>query len=364
MTHPPHLPPKSCSIRMHKKIQFFGWLFLIIILSTLAGITAALSTVAWIVPTVTTGGTPIFLRDTSADTKRQSDIDPAVIQQTKQRIMSLYDMRDVTVDQYFLPTAYISEVVMLSSDGWGVMYAPNFDLAAAKTFIGVDYQGVVHQIEHVVVDPLQDYVYMKFSGGGFRIVSFGDSEQLFADRSAWLVDRGVWNAQALTAVDHTHIDEPYPLWKELPAFSTKLGEFLSSEYQSGMLFNDKGELVGFVDANGVVHDLWPIEDSLAQILTEQKVTYEGLNWTGFPVIGLRMADMIAFNMGIYISSVSDTTIDVRKGDVIRQIDGVPVSAESIRAQLLRANQGTLTLTILRDGAEFFVEVPRVPIVTE
>ncbi len=117
----PHLPPVSSSIDTHSYMKSIKWIVLISVLSVFAGATAALVTIAWFMPLSDTTGIVYFgERPNIAPTNLYN---PVVERETKERLLAVYDERYLQNKIVYTQEAKFGKAVLLSSDGWAVLYA-------------------------------------------------------------------------------------------------------------------------------------------------------------------------------------------------------------------------------------------------
>ncbi len=179
----PHLPPKSCDIKLHQRFLALPGILFIFGISLLSGFSAALMTFAWIVPPLSLDGVRA-IHDGSRSAENNM-LDVGVESGIRQRLVSIFDTTKKTSDAIYPESALVTHAALLSSDGWAVLRVPSYRLGREKNWEAIDAQGVQHRIEAAVFDSVSGLLYVRLNGDGFRIFPFADWNEIHSEISVW-----------------------------------------------------------------------------------------------------------------------------------------------------------------------------------
>lgn len=343
---PPHLPPKSCNIKLHSRIVALPGIFLVLGISVLAGFAAALMTFAWIVPP---------LSDTSGGTVRESGfgndatrLDAAVMSIAEQRIVNIFEATGSSGESNYTEDAFVGQAALLSSDGWSVLRFPAYYAGREKKWTAIDAQGTVYRVEAAVNDSVGGLLYIRLRGEGFRIFPFVAWDEIAPGASVWhhpfFERRGTWGAavvdQAIRVADET----VFPLWR--PAYAYRV----SGAPESSLLIDADGELAGFVGANGALIPSWLIMGQLSSVLSGKAIRYDVIPLRGQMVEAVTIGESVKFISGFLVTEIARSTPQIRRGDVIIRIGGEAVRHTDLSRLLLFAGD-EFSVTVVRNGAE-------------
>lgn len=338
--HPPHLPPKSCSVDAHTMWLSVKWLAIVLVISALAGVAAALAVVAWAVPI---GGGSYIVNRLGPPLDSPQLLDANVVRQVRQRIIKLYDKRKAVGGSVYGEAARVGQIMLLSSDGWSVMYDPAFKVADIKQWRGVDHQGDIHFIEKATFEAKTGLVFFKFKGTDFRVAPFINWDAIHEGAYLWSVD-GAWKPikvgdRKVAAEGTFKISDVYARDTISPA--TDVGNIVIS---------DKGDLAGFVGEGGELVSAWFAQMLLPQILEKGSAQYQDIPVYGFFVDAVETAGKWKDVFGFYAARVDRIEKGgVRVGDVITKVNGKPIDQFGLHREVLEAEE--LMFTVLRGGKE-------------
>jgi hypothetical protein len=346
----PHLPPKSCNIKTHTRLLALPTVLLLIGLSLLSGTTAAIMTVTWIIPPYEPNQ---FVITNSGRSTNLSSLDPVILNQTRQRALDVYDTSKNVSKDVYSAGAFLGHAMILSSDGWSVASFP-YHLGKEKTWVALDYQGVPHHVERVVVDSVTGLSYIKFSGEGFRIAPFAGFDALSPGTNVWSIE----DSEAALREDNIRLVSLTPPARSTDTAIFTIGQpeylfgFMPSVGSGNIVLNDRGELIGFASANNQLIPGWLLQGALSSLLSSGKVNYSGLALDGVMVGGYNVGGNVRVASGFYVSRVRGTALTalLKKGDIILRINGSAVEPEFLSRDILLGSD-TLTLTVWRGGAE-------------
>ena len=341
----PHLPKKVPRTSRQYHLQSVPWMFIVIAISVLASFTAALLVVVYIAPEVSYEQI-IY----SLGAKRAEKVTPdiALVNETKQRILHIYDRtKRLAPSGWYRTDAYLGNAAMLSSDGWAVMGGVDNAVILAASWDGIDSQGIMHTVEKTFADPVSGLLYLKFSGAGFRIMPLAPDDSRDADTSFFALQKDVWYTIMMGQPVTTTVSQTYPVWQEKYRSSLSITTPARS-----MILDQSGALVGFVDTAGRLIDRWLVRAQLGAILQTGKGQYTSLPIEGYVVEGVVRDGQFKKMTGWYVAVAPTVSVSssLRKGDIIVRINDMPVTAFGMAERML-TSPDALTVTVWRDGAE-------------
>lgn len=349
MPHPPHLPqqiPAELRAAAWKRIKI---IIVCLVLSLAAGMVGALIVFAWVIPGgYAIDGSWIPRNQNFSNTSLYSEPDTSVVRKVKNMTVEVFLEAKLLTNGFYSPDALVGEGVMLSSNGWGVVYAPEITTQVSLPKIKIrDVQHTWFTPTSVVADRKSGLVYFKLSGTEFYVASLPDWRIVESGLGVWVYHTHEWKRQ--TIGNHIQIStEPVFTASEERIAYTMLPQGVSSE---GLVVSDTGSLLGFVDQEGNLRDAWLIEYSIPELLQSGNTISSGIEWRGSMVETVEAGKVVT---GFLIDSVGKTGTNVLKRfDIIRTINGTPV----IEMNLYRlVREKPLAITVWRDGALFDILV--------
>jgi len=346
----PHLPAKHSSASTERQVRGVRNIILISLLSVLAGATAALVTLAWFLPTVDTTGYVYFGQRPISDVDAPPTYNPALEREVSERQLTVFDTRKQIFESTITDDAKLGKAVVLTSDGWAVLYMDAAAVPSAQFIKGVDHNGLIHDAETLVYDQNRDVLYIKFEGTDFLSQAFADWSRVTADDYVWLTN-GSWQ---LGRIDN--LQEPegkFNIWQYTQAYTL----YNDAPKPGTIAYNESGRFVGFVTAEGVVSLGWPIQLSFPLIAQEGKAPVTQKNWTGVFVQGFIQSETgIWINKPTFlVTKASGTDTLLEAGDLIVALAGKSISKE-LMAYTLSSTASPFAVTIIRDGKEMQITI--------
>lgn len=343
MSHSPHLPPPSSSVRFYHKTRSVGSTLIIVVIASLAGMASALATEAWLLPTmIPEGGVYAFERNRqNGDT---ATLDPALVNRVEQRVVTIYDRREKIAGAHYPTQSVVGRAVFLSLDGWAVMHVDEFVSGTETLWDAMDYKGSVFSIDEAVVDPVAQLLYIKVKGEGFRVSSIAPWPQL-PGTHVWAAHADTWYEAEVARSTMSPVTENQEFWRYRP-----VPHMVRAETPGTPLLSTTGELLGFAGQNGAVIPSFFITLQLNSLLENGKVAYEVLGWTGsilpmiqHPVTGQKIS-------GLYITrpNTPGTASTVGRGDIVISMNGVAVDPTRVGDQIL-ALPHEFIASVIRNG---------------
>ncbi len=352
---PPHLPPRSCNVELHRKLLSLPRLLVLVFLASLAGIAGALSTVAWIAPSVIPQGS-FYAVDINQPIE-QIEIDPLLRRQSAQKYLTVYDARDKIGNSFYVHDSAIFRAVILSSDGWAVAYYPDYLSGEQENWEVVDHQGIIHRVERLVPDPISGLLYFNISGEGFRIMGFDDWGNVVEQYPLWTMRDFEIEQAVVEKISERFQGRAFQIWQPRREY------LLSEDLPVGsFLLNGSGELVGFVgDDNSIIMG-WYVSEQIASIFDSARVRHTTLPVTGYLLNNVVVDGGLQSYSGFYItqSRTAAGPTSLGKNDIIIAINGQSLNELNL-ARYLFAAADPLRVKIIRQGREMEITVQKQPI---
>lgn len=333
------------------------WILFVVFVAALSSLALTMSTLVWFAPSfipdqLVVGTQKIFK-------EQKEELDVVVLNKTKQRLWYIYDKREKIGGRFYPNSAEKMQAVLFSSDGWAIVYAPNYKVGLEKNWEAYDYQGVSYKIEKVFVDPLSKLAYVKFAGSGFSFISFANWNEISTGQAVWNISANTRERFILEKPVNVGAEKSYFIWE--PQFFYHL----SDSFEPGsLIITNSGELIGILDSNRNIIYGWMVDSQFASILEKGMTDYSAVLWKGRMAHGfVKENDFIKKVSGFYVDSSSTSMAEnmVGAGDLILRIQNRSVEATDLSRQILSAPEN-FSVTILRDGREFNLEAVKTKII--
>ncbi len=350
MSYPPHLPAHISPEQQATawaRIRIIG---ISVIVSLGTGIVGSLIAFAWIIPGGYTGdGTWVSRSQNLNAGSPYSEPDTSVIRKVKNVTVEVFFDSKILANGLYSEDARIGEGVMLTSNGWGVVYAPELSILTSIPKMRVrDMQNIWYTPNLVVPDKENGLVYFKLLGTEFYVTSFPDWRTIASGVGVWAFNRGEWRRETIGNQEHSATEQVFVASDERMRY-TLFPEGLLSR---GLVFSDAGNLLGFIDESGALRDAWIVEYSIPELLQSSSILSSTVEWRGSMVEGVEAGKVVK---GFLIDSVGKTGATVlRRFDVLRMINGVAVTEANLY-RLVR--EKPLTVTVWREGELFDILIP-------
>ena len=341
--HPPHLPPKTSNIEIHRLWQRLKILLAIVVFSVIAGMSGASMMLGWIWP-----------RFAESDTWITSYANPGLSRaQLEDRIREEVSSRIVVVHKGLvslnLPAGQvgganylnkkIGDGIMLSSDGWFALYQPNYD-GSYKNMYVVTSDGKVWQPEKALWDKYSGILYVKIPDGQFKVVGFNDENSSLDD--IFIFHNSYWYHGSVL---YPSLNYQIPHLDSAPALSYSLnGSFNIGE----VAITNQGRVAGFITEKNLLLPSFYITRVLSKVLSQQALSYPSLGVDGWFSEEQTIVSEKAKVQGFLVANVWSASSPLRRGDVLLEINGRIVTTdnlwytinnnETVNAKVLRGNK--------------------------
>lgn len=307
-----------------------------------SGATAILIS-SWIVPSILPSGQSVYMVGRTVD--GEAIPDPRFQFMVEERIIEIYDTRKKVDDTFYPVTSHIASAMTLSSDGWAVAHIPSYTPGQELHWEGVGQNGQTLSIEQVTVNPIQELVYIKFSGTGRPFTLFAEWRSVSNGTGVWTISStGQWQTDMLLGPEKRSAESSLSLW--VPHYAYRL----ISSYPAGTLvITEAGNFIGTVDTQGFVIDAFFTFEKRGNIFSGEAISYESLPVRGTLVDGFVGSEALNEVSGFLVESFeTKATSSLQVGDVIVRIQDERLQDTWLWRQLLVAPE-TVELTIIRDG---------------
>lgn len=342
----PHLPPPTCNIEHHHRMQRLKVLLVATVFGVCAGLSGAAMLVGWIWPTLGEGDAWVTSRSTSVRNRELlQDRVAALVQDT---VFTFYSRASALGDANALSLGTpIGSGVGVLSQGWLVATLPLGSRATDLVVVGSDgLSYAVTEISNVKTAGISLVRIARESSDGtvraqdqIHTVALGNGD-ISAPFDVALYSGGRWSASTI-------VDAELPLSTEAHTLGAPLfGYRLSDPVADGTwVFDGNGRLLGRMNKSMVV-PLLENAQTLGQLVSGNPSTRPGLGVVGWyseerPIIvsGQRMS-------GFYVSRADQKTTTIKKGDILLTINGIALTPSWWGTF---SESGTVRVTLLRAG---------------
>lgn len=324
-----------------------------VLLSVFAGITGSLMTTAWIEPTFyNTQGSFLINRPVANVYISPEFPDPQISQRIQYGALSMYEKEfELGKSSFFPDRAFLGYAVLISSDGWAVAYMSEKNDIASR-IVAMDYQGVSYGIEKVVVDPYTNFVYIKFNGNDFRVMSFVDENEMIFGDGIWSVHHGDIYKRFIGEL-HRSREISYNILK--PYYEFDVVPVMNS---IGIVVTAQGQFVGFVDEDDRLHNVWSVMHHMTSLLSEGILNNPTFSLNGYVVTynGKLENNEDKPMYGFVVTNIVGTH-GFLVGDIILQINKNNVVPETLYQTMYESDQETL-FRVLRESREIDILITR------
>lgn len=359
MKHPPHLPKPPEKEPLLERHPALPWFLLVVVLAFVTAVAGSLSTIAWLGPSSSDTNIIRTLRAQLPSGGREVSLDPFVEQQVRQRMVTVYDARKKINGFVYPESAAVGVAVLLNSEGWAAMYAPDYRDGTYKNLQAVGNQGNIYSLLSAQKDPVSDIVYFKIQGDGFRgDISFfnWDGANVVGESFVRIgtKDIGAVHIQKATRIANT---ESFALSKQIYAFQ------ISGDHSIGdILVTEQGNFVGFAGLNGTLQESWYVAGQLQSLFDTGTISYTGIHASGVMVRGIQVNGILERHVGFLITQsptrASSSTLGV--GDVVVSVNGKLFDERTAGQDILNATS-PVSVRVFRGGEELDITVEKIKI---
>ena len=350
--HPPHLPPKTSNIEIHRLWQRLKFLLAVVLFSVIAGMSGASMMLGWIWPRFAEGDT--WITSYISPGLSRAQLESHVREEVSSRIVAVHKgLPNLNGTNYL--NKKIGDGIMLSSDGWLALYQPNYD-GSYKNMYVVTGDGKVWQPEKAMLDKYSGILYVKIKDGQFKVAGFIDENSALDD--VFVFHNSYWYHGSVL---YPSLNYQVPHLDSAPILSYSLN---GSFNVGGVAINNQGRVVGFVNEKNLLLPSLYLTRILPKILNQQALSYPSLGVDGWfseeqaivsatAKAGCRLTaaeNCVGVGekiQGFMVSNVWSASNALHKGDVLQEINGRVVTADNL--WYIISSDQVLNAKILRAG---------------
>jgi hypothetical protein len=343
MKHSPHLPPKSCSVPLHKRLRLVESIIFVTALAFISGLVGGIISDVYITPEYDAYTGVIQNKRVITQTVQQTP-DPLFVREQYRRMLFLSPRAVYEKTGYVSPDTVIT-AVLLTDTGWFVVPTPTKGINA-KSWVAVTAAGEAYNIESIVLDKEQGLVYGSLDGEGFRVASFPFLDSFEPGRGIWISKNGTLERSTLA----------YPSLREdilgtyRPGESSYVFKPLDSAPSGAVVWTEGGEFFGFVNKEGAIKPWYVVKSVYTNVFTEQPIAHDVLPVQGYAVaLTEEESAIIGGRYGFYIESVDSGITEIAAGDVIVGIEDNPLVPWILEANVLLHNGESIIVRVLTGG---------------
>lgn len=344
MKTPPHLPPKSCSLPLYKRIRQVESILFIAGLSFVSGIVGGIISDVYITPDYN------FYYGVA----RGQYVIPKVVEQVPDALfvreqyrqtLSLVQKKIYEKSARVSPDTAIT-AVFISDTGWFVAPSPANGMQA-QNWLAITSDGAVYTIKNIILDTEEELVYGSIEGEGFRVVSFPFLDALDSGKGLWIGKNGRLERSVLA----------YPsLWRDDSSNIYRPGEVayafrvLDIAPLGSVVWTEDGKFFGFVDKNGTIKPWFVIKSVYTNVFAGKQIVHTVLPVQGYIVMLSENESVLAGGRyGFYIERVDAGVDNLKKGDVIVAFNGESLVPWLFSANIELHTGDSATISVLRDS---------------
>ncbi len=356
MTHPPHLPNKTCSLSLRQLQQRLAVIILAVFFGLIAGLTGAIVTVGWIWPDF--GGGNYWLVSQVDRNSQRFDLEDVIKREIVQKIFSVYNNTQKTGNvSYFDNNDKLGDAAIVGSDGWLCMYLENErELANYIRWSAVNFEGRIFKVNNPLYDKHSKMLYFKIKNINeqdeklkneqFKV--FGFSEEHKTGEAIFVYQNSLWQ---LNYLDQEYFNTEKNHLDAVPVRYTVLEK--SGANPGSLAVNKQGRLIGFVNQKGEIFSSIYVSRILSGVLEKQQIIYPSLMVEGWYSMEKFLVDEKGEMInGFLVTNILKNDTKLLKGDVVLEINGQIVVNENLWYNL-RGEKARLK--VLRRGVILDIE---------
>ena len=345
---PPHLPAKTENPETKKFFQRLKWILFIVVLSVSAGTSGASMMLGWIWPRFAEGDT--WINSYTRPGLSRGQLESLIREDVAARVLHIYRGSTAIGSVQYL-NKKLGDGIILSSDGWVAFYQPDYD-GVYKNLSITDNNDHVYTVDRALWDKQSGFLYIKVKNSQFnKAVEFADDVSAVDD--IFILQDENWY--------HTNILYPVLSSKVPHTDTAPIREYsLGSNFTAGSLaVNNQGRVVGFISEKNTLVPATTITRILERFLSRQVLTYPSLGVDGWfsdeqVIVNTQNQNSPEQLQGFFVSGVWSSGSQLRKGDVITEINNRVVTADNLWYTV--SNATSVKAKIFRGGKIIDVDV--------
>lgn len=354
MSFPPHLPAPACSLPRHRQWQRLKIIGVATFFGLAAGTTGAAVLLGWIWPGF--GSEDVYLSAEHPNISSRQSVQNQAENRISEKVFALYQKSTVQNGVRVLsPADHIADGVVGVTSGWLIAYVPNYD-GRFQNWAIVGPTGALYRASNVLDDKRSGVVYVKIirfdstdssaQAEQFKVATFGDTPQKFDD--VFVYQGGEW--LSTFSVGSTENTNGASQLDSVPVANSGL----AASFKNGSLVIDaSGDLIGFVVDDNALLPISPLTSIFNAIENRTSVTYQTLGVEGWFSDNHPLFVNGEQVVGFLVNKTDVAKTLLRKGDVILEINGRPMTEENLWYTI---GDKTVRLKVLRAGKEMEIEI--------
>ncbi len=349
-----------------KRNGLFTFIILAVILGFLAGITGELvmryylSNLAffrdlYFTDPANIGQRDIVIRDPKKVVVEQNLRIEQLKHEIEPSVVSIYQKRNSSenvLDNVFLPSDFLGQAVVMTSDGWLMTTASVITNINSAVIVAHDKE--IYTIEDMVNDPETKMVWLKIDAQNLAVMDFAKISEINDGHQVYVFSSDTNQIDLAIIKDKKNlvVNNAFDLVISSESLDRQilLSDNFSADYLSSPVFNAKSELIGFLYGSGnTINTVIPInyfESIISQVLKSEEIKrpYLGINYLNLTDIDGLLADqrqnqengalIIADKSGLAIKEKSPLLSELVEGDILLSIEDQQISQSHDLVDLL------------------------------
>ncbi len=342
MTTPPHLPPKSCSVPLYKRLRLIESIIFVSVLAFISGLVGGIISDVYITPEYDEY-TGLIREQRVVPSIAQQTPDPLFVREQFRRTISLLPKNTYEQSGHIAPDSAVTGI-LLTDTGWFVAPIPAAGIQA-RSWVAVTASGLVYDIESLVFDTEQGLVYGSIEAEGFRVVSFPVVESLDPGVGVWVAQHGTLERTQLAYPStNKKTGNTYSLGEAAYTFST-----VNPVLAGSVVWTEEGNFLGFVEDEGVITPWYVVKSVYTNVFTGNAIAHPLFPIHGYIVTLTEDESALAGGRyGFYVERVDTSATDVIPGDIIVEFRGDPIVPWLLEAQVAEHTEDKARLTVLAE----------------
>ena len=246
------------------------------------------------------------------------------------------------LDKFFLPSEYLGQAVVLTSDGW--LIASGDSLMDSSENLTIVYNQKAYSLDKIIKDPDTKTVFLKINAQNLPVIKLADFKNVTDGQHVFIYNSYLDYVKLVTIENKKYkpVIDKYDLLtfsQDLPK-SIILNKFFSTEDKGAAVFNFEGEIIGILTGDNKAMPISYLNPIIAQVLKDEKIQrpYLGIYYVNLAKVSeLSEADRQKLDKGaLLLPNVNGKAIladspllnQLNKGDIITSIEGQNIDAEN------------------------------------
>jgi len=350
MQTPPHLPSKSCSVPLYRRLMMSSSLIVITLIALVSGLVGGIVSDVYIVPEQGIG------TDTGVISRGPAHVitdlqDPVFLRDQLRRSVTLVQ-KDVYDATGYIPLNNTYEAVLLTDTGWFVMPKQRDMVFRPEEWIAVSMNGETYEIDSFQKDPAYDLLYGSLNGNGFRVTAFAPVSSLEPSTSLWAMHHGVIERTALAYPTPVSVGVSTPLGGSQYVFQLQ-----DQTVPRSILWTDDGAFFGFVNEEGVIVPWFVVESIYTDVFTGSGIVHDTAPVTGHMVrlTEKQSARVDGAKYGFFVDTVLEKGVVVAE-DLITHVGDSAIEPWTMQALVAKQTGESISVRVLRNGERHDVSI--------